>query len=70
MQAGTKVTGGSANATTVNVGSATVTGTYALANCGDILDATDGANIAGVNAGVATTAERLTLAGAITMTAA
>jgi len=68
--AGTKVTGGNANATTIKVGNATVTGTYALANGTDILDATDGANISGVNAGAATTAEKLTLAGGITMTAA
>ena len=47
-----------------------MTGTYALANAADVIVATNGANIAGVNAGGVTTAETLDLTGAITMTAA
>lgn len=61
-----------AAATTVQVGGNTVAGTYNLADTGnaDVIVATDGANIAGVNAGAVTTAESLTLTGGITMTAA
>lgn len=66
--AGTKVTGSSANATTINVGGATVTGNnYTLANGADVLKATDGANIAGATI---STVELLSLTGAVTMTAA
>lgn len=66
--AGTKVTGSNANATTINVGGATVTGNnYTLANSADILSASDGANIAGATIN---TVEFLSLAGAVTMTAA
>ena len=54
-------------ATTLNLGGSTATGTYALANAADVLVATDGANIA---AATTTSVELLTLAGAITMTAA
>lgn len=68
--AATNVLGSAGFATTVSVGGNTVTGTYALAHGADILDATDGANITGVNAGAITTAEKLTLTGGITMTAA
>jgi len=56
--------------TTVNIGGQTVTGTYALGDGTDVLIATTGANIAGVNAGALTTAEAITLTGAITMTLA
>lgn len=64
--AGTNVNGVLINATTVNVGGNTVTGTYALANTADVLAATDGANIAGAGT---STVEQLALSGAITMTA-
>jgi hypothetical protein len=56
--------------TTVTVGGETVTGNYALANGADVIVATNGADISGVNTGAATTAENLTLTGAITMTEA
>jgi Ca2+-binding RTX toxin-like protein len=64
------ITGAAANVTTVTVGGNTVNGTYALGNAADVIVATTGANIAGVNTGAATTAENLTLTGAITMTQA
>ncbi|MES2185142.1 MAG: DUF4214 domain-containing protein [Pseudomonadota bacterium] len=57
-------------ATTLAIGGTTPTGTWALANSADVLVATDGANITGVNTGSATTAENLSLTGGITMTAA
>lgn len=61
-----------AAATTVQVGGNTVAGTYNLADTGnaDVIVATNGANIAGVNGGAVTTAESLNLTGGITMTAA
>lgn len=61
-----------AAATTVRVGGNTVAGNYSLNDTGtaDVIVATTGANIAGVNGGAATTAESLTLTGGITMTAA
>jgi len=65
---GVNITGAAANATTVTIGGNTVTGTYALGNAADVIIATDGANISGVNAGAATTAENLTLTGTITLT--
>lgn len=67
---GVNIAGAAANVTTVNVGGLTVTGTYGLLNAADVLVATDGANIAGVNSGALTTAEGLTLTGMITMTSA
>jgi hypothetical protein len=66
LLAGTNVNGVAGNATTVNAGGNTVTGTYTLANAADVLAATDGANIASAST---STVERLALAGAITMTA-
>lgn len=57
-------------ASTVAVAGNTVTGNYVLAHANDVISATDGANIAGVNGGAVTTAESLTLTGGITMTAA
>jgi len=63
------VTGGT-GADTVNVAGKTVNGTYALGGDTDVIEATNGANIAGVNAGAATTAETLDLTGGITMTLA
>ncbi|WP_298933928.1 DUF4214 domain-containing protein [uncultured Ramlibacter sp.] len=66
----TGLSGAAGNATTVTVGGNTVSGTWALANGADVLVATDGASIAGVNAGAATTAESLTLTGGISMTLA
>ena len=66
----TAINGSASNATTVTVGGNTVTGTWALAHTGDGIVATDGADISGVNLGGATTAEDLTLTGAITMTQA
>lgn len=63
-----------AAATTVLVGGNTVAGTYNLADtgAGDVISATDGADISGVNAGAATTAENLIIIGGgnVTMTAA
>ncbi len=55
---------------TVNVGGLTVSGIYNLNGGGDTIVATNGANIAGVNTGLATTAEALSLTGDITMTEA
>jgi len=55
---------------TLNIGGLTVTVTLALDGAGDTIIATDGANIVGINAGAATTAEDLTLTGGITMTLA
>jgi hypothetical protein len=67
---GVNITGDVA-AQTVTVGGGTVTGTYALGGTGtDVISTTDGANIAGVNAGAATTAETLNFVGGVTMTAA
>ncbi len=55
--------------TNVNVGGLTVNGTYTLlGSVGDTITATNGANIAGVNAGAATSAETLSLTDGITMT--
>jgi len=68
--ANVNITGTAAAATTVQVGGNTVAGTYNLAGAADVIVATDGANIAGVNGGAATTAETLNLTGGITMTAA
>ncbi|ROZ66415.1 hypothetical protein EEB15_26770 [Ramlibacter sp. WS9] len=61
------VTGPAGNVTTLTIGGNAATGIWALANGADVLVATTGANIAGVNGGAATTAENLTLTGAITM---
>ena len=58
------------NKTTVVVGGQTVTGTWFFNHGTDEIIATTGANIAGVNGGNATTAENITLTGAITMTPA
>ncbi|MES2631616.1 MAG: hypothetical protein V4669_01525 [Pseudomonadota bacterium] len=66
----TGITGNAANITTVSIGGNTVSGTWALGNAADIIIATAGSNITGVNSGAATTAESLTLTGAITMTQA
>jgi hypothetical protein len=69
--AGQSVSSPSGTATTLSIGGLAPTGTWALAHAsGDTLVATSGANITGVNAGNVTTAEKLTLTGAITMTAA
>lgn len=71
--ANVNVTGtAAAAASTIRIGGNTVAGTWNLQDTGtaDVLVATDGANIAGVNLGAATTAENLTLTGGITMTAA
>jgi hypothetical protein len=61
-------------ATTVNVGGqtvSTVAAGWVLGHAAaDVINATTGANIAGVNAGAVTTAEALTLVGNITMTLA
>src|SRR5690606_23391445 len=62
----TNVTGSASYATTVAVGGKTVTGVYALAHSADVLDATNGASSAGATTAAA---ERLSLAGAITMRA-
>ncbi|MDP2139762.1 MAG: hypothetical protein Q8L20_03010, partial [Gammaproteobacteria bacterium] len=66
--AATNVNGEDATNQTVTVGGLTVTGTYALGTGTDVIVATNGANIAGVNSGAVTTAETLTLTGGITMT--
>ena len=66
----TGITGNAANATTVSIGGNTVGGTWSLGNASDVIDATSGANISGVNSGSATTAENLTLTGGIIMTQA
>lgn len=62
------ITADNAGASTVNIGGNTVTGAYNLQHAADVLVATDGANITGVNVGAATTAETLTLTGNITLT--
>jgi len=67
------ITSTAAAASTIQIGGntvATAAGGYNLAHGADVIVATDGANIAGVNAGAVTTAELLTLSGGITMTAA
>jgi hypothetical protein len=64
------VAGHANNATTVTVNDLTVTGDYTLENAEDIIVATDGADISGVNDGGVTSAENLNLTGGITMTRA
>ncbi|MDP4076761.1 S-layer family protein [Acidovorax sp. A1169] len=64
------IIGAAGNATTVDVGGNTVTGTWALGASADVIVATTNANISGVNGGAATTAENLTLTGGIIMTQA
>jgi hypothetical protein len=54
--------------TTVTINGLTVAGIWILAGANDVLVATTGADIHGVNAGAATTAETLNLTGLITMT--
>ena len=66
---GVNVKGG-ALVDTINIAGLAVTGTYALGDGTDVIVATTGANIAGVNGGAATSAETLDLTGAITMTVA
>lgn len=66
--AGQNVTESSVGATTVNIGSQTITGTFSGFESNDILNATGGANIAG--AANADDFGRLDLVGGITMTAA
>jgi len=68
----TKITGLAAHATTVDVGNLNVLGsTWLLGHTGDTIVASGtNANVSGVNAGAATTAENLTLTGGITMTQA
>ena len=56
--------------TTVVIGGQTVTGTFAFDDGTDVITATTGSNIAGVNAGGVTTAEAITITGAVTMTRA
>jgi hypothetical protein len=70
VNAATSVTGDDAGNQTVTIGGLTATGTYALGNGTDVIVTTTGANIAGVNAGLATTAETLSFAGTTTLTAA
>jgi hypothetical protein len=70
LSANFSVTGIAANNDTVNIAGNTITGTFALDSGTDVLIATTGANITGINSGSATTAESLTLTGAVTMTAA
>ncbi len=55
---------------TFNIGGLTVTGTLTMGTGTDTIIATSGANIAGLNNGDVTTADALTLTGAITMTTA
>ena len=71
VNAATNVDGDTGNQT-VTVGGNTVTGTYELGAGTDVINATTGADISGVNSGLATTAESLTLASdaSISMTAA
>lgn len=72
VNAATSVTGADGSGQTVTVGGNTVTGTYALGTGTDVISATSGADISGVNSGAATTAESLTLGfgATITLTAA
>lgn len=65
---GVSISAAAGSNTTVEIGGQTVTGTYALGDGTDVLTATTGANIAGLNAGAVSTAETLQLTGAITMT--
>lgn len=65
----TQIIGAAGKATTVDVGGNTVSGTWSLDNANDVIVAS-GASIAGVNSGLATTAENLTLTGGIIMTQA
>lgn len=65
----TQIIGAAGKATTVEVGGNIVSGTWTLGNANDVIVAS-GASIAGVNAGLATTTENLTLTGGITMTQA
>lgn len=65
----TQIIGAAGNATTVDIGSHIVSGTWTLGNANDVIVAS-GANISGVNGGAATTAENLTLTGGIIMTQA
>ena len=59
------------NEVEATIGGSTVSGTYALNDGeGDVIIATSGASIVGINSGTATTAETLELTGSITMTAA
>lgn len=63
--------GGGGDNDTVNIGGLTVAnaaGSWNLSNANDVLVATNGANISGVNGGAATTLETLQLTGGITMT--
>ncbi|MFH0728835.1 MAG: DUF4214 domain-containing protein [Pseudomonadota bacterium] len=53
---------------TINIGGGAITGNFALGTGTDVLVATTGANITGMNGGGVTTAETLNLSGAITMT--
>lgn len=68
-ETGVNITGGE-GADTVVVGGLKVNGAYALGGGTNTIVATNGANIAGVNGGNATTAQNLTLEGGITMTLA
>lgn len=72
--AGTNVTGEDATNQTVTVSGLTATGTYALGTGTDVILAASDANISGVNAGAATTAETLDITTVatinVTMTAA
>lgn len=68
---GVSITATNAGATTVNIGGQTVVtpaGGYNLQHANDVLQATNGADIKGLNAGNATTAETLTLANGATIT--
>ena len=64
------IVGHADNVTTVTANGLAVTGAYTLANAADIIVATDGADISGVNSGAVTSAEILDLTGGISMTRA
>jgi hypothetical protein len=55
---------------TVDVGGFAASGSFALGGGEDVIVASDGADISGVNAGSATTAETLDMSGAVTMSVA
>ncbi|MGI6246019.1 MAG: DUF4214 domain-containing protein [Pseudochelatococcus sp.] len=57
-------------ATTVRVGNLAVTGAYALAGLNDRIIATAGADLRGINNGLATSAEHLNISGGVTLTSA
>ncbi|MGV3682360.1 MAG: beta strand repeat-containing protein, partial [Acidovorax sp.] len=62
------LSGPAGSATTLAIGGFAPTGTWALAHGADMIVATNGANITGVNSGLATTAEALDITGTVSMT--